>query len=187
MDAALEQFAERGYHNTGVADIAAALRMSHGTFYRYFESKRDILDQLITALIGRIAAAVGAEDGPGAAATLAEYRDQVRAIATALLGVAHEDPRIARVILLEATGVDGELTARILDLLDRLRELSSAYLRHGIEAGFLRSDLEIAGTARALNGIIYAGALHAIRADGAPGAGQFVDAAVRLMFDGISR
>jgi AcrR family transcriptional regulator len=185
LEAALDLFAERGYHDTGVADIASRLRMSHGTFYRYFESKRDILDHVIDELIARIAAAVATENAPGATSTLGEYRDQVRRIASALLDVVHEDPRIARLLLLEATGVDAQLTTRILDLLDALRSLTADYLRHGVEQGFLRAELDAVETARALNGMIYAGALHAVRGDG-QGDG-YLDAALALMFDGVSR
>jgi AcrR family transcriptional regulator len=187
LDAALELFAEQGYHATGVADIAARLRMSHGTFYRYFESKRDILDHVVAELTRRIADAVAAENAPGTAATLDEYRGQVRMIASLLLAVVHEDPRIARVLLFEATGIDRELTARILDLLDGLRSLTAEYLRHGIDAGFLRADLEPLETARALNGMVYAGALRTVQGDEvSANPAEYVDAAMRLMFDGVS-
>jgi AcrR family transcriptional regulator len=43
LDAALELFAERGYHQTSVPDIVQAAGVGHGTFYEYFRSRRDIL------------------------------------------------------------------------------------------------------------------------------------------------
>jgi AcrR family transcriptional regulator len=184
LDAALDLFAERGYHNTGVADIAARLRMSHGTFYRYFESKRDILDHVVARLARRIGDAISADNAPGTATTLNEYREQVARIASSLLAVVDDDPRIARVLLLEATGIDPELTARILDLIDGMRALTAEYLAHGVQAGFLRADLDVTETARALNGIVFAGALRAIRAAD-NGEHEFVAAALRLVFDGI--
>jgi AcrR family transcriptional regulator len=186
METALELFAERGYHHTGVADIAAKLRMSHGTFYRYFESKRDILDHVISEITRRVGIAVTAENSPGTAPTLEAYKRQARQIAASLLDVVHQDPRIAQVLLLEATGIDKEVTAQILDLLEAMREVTAQYLRHGVEAGFLRADLDVIETARAVNGIIYAGALHAIRADDADAPEQFVEAALAVIFDGIA-
>jgi AcrR family transcriptional regulator len=186
LEAALELFAERGYHSTGVADIASRLRMSHGTFYRYFESKRDILDYVVDGLVARIASAVAASDGVGAADSLEAYREQVRRIAEALVAVVHEDPRIPQILLFEATGIDEELTSRILREIDGLRALTAAYLQHGVEAGFLRADLDVPESARALNGIVYAGALDAIRSRDPKGARPYVAAALRLMFDGIA-
>ena len=47
--ASFDCFAERGYHATGIADIAARLGIGHGTFYRYFENKRDLLVKVIEA------------------------------------------------------------------------------------------------------------------------------------------
>lgn len=43
LDAALAMFAEKGYHETSVADIVQAAGVGHSTFYEYFRSRRDIL------------------------------------------------------------------------------------------------------------------------------------------------
>ena len=47
LQAAFIEFSERGYHQTAIADIAQRLGIGHGTFYRYFENKRDILEHVI--------------------------------------------------------------------------------------------------------------------------------------------
>ena len=44
---ATELILGKGYRNTSVADIVGALGLSHGTFYNYFDSRRDILDAVI--------------------------------------------------------------------------------------------------------------------------------------------
>ena len=184
LDAALELFSERGYHATGVADIAAELNMSHGTFYNYFASKRDILEQLVDEAARRIEDSVAKGGAPGRARSLPEFREQVQQIADALFATIREDPRLARLLLLEATAVDDQLTDRVLNLLDELRALTATYLRHGVAHGFLRRDLDAVETARALNGIVFAGALAASRDGDAPRG--YVDAAIRLAFEGIS-
>jgi AcrR family transcriptional regulator len=184
LDAALELFSERGYHATGVADIAAELNMSHGTFYNYFRSKRDILEQLVDEAAGRISAAVAEGGSPARATSLAEFRGQAQQIADALFATIRADPRLARLLLLEATAVDDDLTERVLTLLDQLRELTATYLRNGVERGFLRHDLDAVETARALNGIVFAGALAAARGGNAPAG--YSDAAMRLAFDGVA-
>jgi AcrR family transcriptional regulator len=47
LDAALRIFAERGYANTRLEDIAAAVGVTKGTIYHYFETKEDLLRKAI--------------------------------------------------------------------------------------------------------------------------------------------
>jgi len=49
MAAAAQQFAERGYHPTSVADIVDAVGVGKGVFYWYFPSKEDLLEELLRA------------------------------------------------------------------------------------------------------------------------------------------
>ena len=44
---ALTLFVERGYNETKIADIAAAVPMSMGLMFHYFESKEDLLLELV--------------------------------------------------------------------------------------------------------------------------------------------
>lgn len=48
MEVALELFAENGFHATSISQIAKKAGISKGLIYNYFESKKDILDELIT-------------------------------------------------------------------------------------------------------------------------------------------
>lgn len=48
MEAALEQFASKGFHSTSVADISKAAGISKGLLYNYFESKEALIKELIT-------------------------------------------------------------------------------------------------------------------------------------------
>ena len=104
IDASFECFAQRGYHATGIADIATTLGIGHGTFYRYFENKRDIIDHVIDDLVAKIISALATENAPDAASTLDEYRAQVGRIAEALPRIFFDDPRIPRVLLFETNG-----------------------------------------------------------------------------------
>ncbi|MFC6881427.1 MULTISPECIES: TetR/AcrR family transcriptional regulator [Actinomadura] len=59
-DAALELFAERGYENTTVLDIARRAGLAKSTFFRHFRDKREVLfgeDALTERLTTAIAAA----------------------------------------------------------------------------------------------------------------------------------
>ncbi|MGM0622204.1 MAG: TetR/AcrR family transcriptional regulator, partial [Bacteroidota bacterium] len=47
LDTALELFAENGFHATSMSQIAKKAGVSKGLAYNYFESKQDILDEII--------------------------------------------------------------------------------------------------------------------------------------------
>lgn len=186
ITAAFDCFAERGYHATGIADIAARLGMGHGTFYRYFENKRDIVEHVITDLIERITTALSAENAPTAVATLEDYRVQTERIGTVLAGILLEDPRIPRMLLLEAPGIDSDMADRVLGFHESAAELTAGYLRHGVELGYLRSDLDVNGTARAINGMILASILAGIATPDAREQRRLSEAIRRVMYDGIA-
>ena len=47
METALELFAENGFHATSISQIAKKAGISKGLIYNYFESKNDILEEII--------------------------------------------------------------------------------------------------------------------------------------------
>lgn len=188
VTAAFEEFSQRGYHDTGIADIAQRLGIGHGTFYRHFKNKRDILDHVVDGLLARILEALAAENAPDAVDTLDEYVEQCRRISGALSEIFSADPRVARMLLLEATSIDAELTERVLGLFDTATALTAAYFMHGRELGYLRADLDVDGTARAVVGVILANLLQGLRTPTDREAQRrTADAGLRLMFDGIAR
>jgi AcrR family transcriptional regulator len=187
VEAAFDEFSERGYHETGVADIARRVGIGHGTFYRHFENKRDILDHVIDQAIGRALGALTEENAPDATADLDEYRAQVVRIADTLYGLFADDLRAVRMIFLQMGGIDAELEKRLMDLISAAAKLSAGYLENGRERGFLRADLDAEATGEALVGLIVGGTLFAIRDEAEPERRlRFRDAAVAMMFDGVS-
>jgi len=46
LDAALQTFADRGFHGTSVPEVAAAARVGTGTLYRYFEHKEALVNEV---------------------------------------------------------------------------------------------------------------------------------------------
>jgi len=187
IDTAFVQFAERGYHATGIADIATELGIGHGTFYRYFSNKRDIIDHVIDDLAARIVGALGTENAPDAATTLDEYRAQIDRIGVALTHILVEDRRVAQLLLFHATGIDDELTARLYGLLDTADTLTAGYLEHGVELGYLREDLDTLNTARAVTGMLLAGIVHGLRDPDESAIAALNVAIRRLLVDGVRK
>jgi AcrR family transcriptional regulator len=69
VDAATDLFERNGYHETTIADIAAAADIGTRTFFSYFASKEEVLfpesDARVQAVVDAIAAR-GPDDGPTA-------------------------------------------------------------------------------------------------------------------------
>ncbi|MGO4612870.1 TetR/AcrR family transcriptional regulator [Nocardia sp. 2YAB30] len=187
IDTAFACFAENGYHATGIADIAGRLGIGHGTFYRYFSNKRDIIDHVIDDLAARIIDALGTENAPDAATTLDEYRAQIDRIGVALTGILTADRRVAQLLLFHATGIDDELTQRLYGLLDTADALTAGYLDHGVELGYLRADLDTANTARAVTGMLIAGIVHSMRDPDESAIAGLNQAIRRLLVDGVRK
>ena len=186
IDAAFACLAENGYHATGIADIAARLGIGHGTFYRYFENKRDIVEHVMDDLVAKILATLAADNAPDAVSTLDAYRDQSQRIGQALGRILLEDPRIPRMILLEAPGIDTAMGQRVLDFYALAASLTADYLKHGVDLRYLRSDLDVDGTAQAIVGMILGSALAAVQNPDPADQARLSAALRRVMYDGIA-
>lgn len=188
IQAAFEEFSARGYHQTAISDIAKRLGIGHGTFYRYFENKRDILEHVINDVSARIMAALSAENAPTATASLEDYREQTARIAKRLTGILAENPAMARLVLFEATSIDPQMTERLLDLLDWGGKLTAAYMENGVRLGFFREDMDTEATGHAVVGMILASVLRFLRApEDREEQKRLGEAIQRLLVDGVAR
>lgn len=64
MDAGLDAFAESGWHEASIDDIAARAGAGHGTFYLYFGNKQDLLLTLAYECADVMVGLVGELDPP---------------------------------------------------------------------------------------------------------------------------
>lgn len=186
VDAAYRLFAERGYHQTHVSTIAAELQLGHGTFYRYFENKLAIFVAVIDRVIARLSE-VTVGDPPGAESAAA-YREQVERIGARLFDVFTGDPHLARIVLVEAVGIDELVSARAEAAFSIMAAVTRAYLEHGVARGFLRAELDCERTARLINACILEGARGVLRAESGARSeegARWRSAAIALLFEGV--
>ncbi|MGW4244934.1 TetR/AcrR family transcriptional regulator, partial [Nocardia sp. NPDC004722] len=54
IEAAFEVFTAQGYEATAISQVAARAGIGQGTVYRYFGSKREILDHVIDLGVGKV-------------------------------------------------------------------------------------------------------------------------------------
>ena len=162
--AAYEVFAEKGYHASGIADIAEKLDLGHGTFYSYFDSKRDVLDHVLDYGVGEFLKALSIDDVESAT-TREELRAQV-------IGLGHrmyresidKDPRLPRLLVLEVSGIDEELLQRVLGLMESGIGMLVPVLADASRRGLLREDLDARSAARAMFGLMMSAILAETRA-----------------------
>ncbi len=180
LDAAERIFATKGYHESGIADIAAELGIGHGTFYRYFKNKHDIAVTILERVIQRIAE-LGLSEDPNAAETLEQYRGQVERILDKMLELADSQPDVVRFFHQQSLQVDSDRLGAALDMHAKFTEL---FLTNGVKKGFLRAELDIEATSQQLVALIFDGMRRAVRMD-AEGRRRWGKAGMALMFDGI--
>ncbi|MGD9973144.1 MAG: MerR family transcriptional regulator [Desulfatirhabdiaceae bacterium] len=66
IKAAIRVFSQKGYHQTKIADITGSLKISTGTFYLYYQNKRElfieVIDDVFRNIVGEAAAAIKGEN-----------------------------------------------------------------------------------------------------------------------------
>lgn len=138
LAAALDVFGDKGYHSTGVADILDHAGISRGTFYQYFESKRQVFEELLDETLEQIRAVLKPVDLADPHRTVYQ---QLRDNGMGLLMHLFKRPALARLILAEAPGVDAEIDKRLESFYDQVISLLEETLRFGQTVGLVR-DLD---------------------------------------------
>jgi len=186
LEEALTVFAEKGYHGANIADIARRLEMGHGTFYRYFENKHDIFIELINRVLQKLAVVL-TEQNPKEANSREEYRRQLEGIGETFMRLHWEDPRIGRLVFYEALGAGAE----VRQTLERMNDLSvlatQEYLKNGIDKGYMRANLDVSVTARALMAMVFEGCRQVVREpDPEQASRRWIAAVTAIILGGIT-
>lgn len=138
VDAAARIFNEQGFHRASMAEIAAAVGMLKGSLYYYFQSKDELLFEVILTPLQKLVDALEAVGGSDLPATEAVRQ----AIRRHVVMAAEYYPTLA-VIAQERFDFLGEpYRSRIMALHRRYRQLWLDLLRRGAAEGHLRGDLD---------------------------------------------
>jgi AcrR family transcriptional regulator len=154
LDAAYKVFAEKGYHNAGMADIAAEMNVGHGTIYRYFKNKLDLASCVIEDLIVKIGEVVTAEP-PESVTTLEEYRECLGRIGERFFDLLESNPELHQWLFYEALCIDESVTEKINAAFTLFAAYTELYLQNGIKRGFLRPDIHTHETSLAINAMLF--------------------------------
>ena len=123
--AALELFAERGYDETTLADVADAAGVSTRTIFAYFPCKEDILFCTLQVTRDALAQAL-ADRSPGT--------DALAALRQFVLSSAHEKSEVDRK-LWEVVAADPTLSSHKRARIGELQEVLAAAIAHDLGVG----------------------------------------------------
>jgi len=132
LQAALEVFAEKGYHRALVDDIVRASRTSKGAVYHHFPNKEALFLALVDEFAQRLAVTVAAAIA-GRQGALAK----VEGALMAALDTFARNERLARLILLEAVSLGAVYQAKRAEVHDRFAGLIRGYLDQAVQEGII--------------------------------------------------
>jgi len=129
---AREVFAKRGYARTTVDDIALEAGVARGTFYLYFDDKRDAFEELVDGFAGQIGASIVriVTDDPKRTVA-AQVLENIRAI----LGVCLAERTMTKILFTDAVGVDPEFEHKLTTFYDSVVQLLTESLKDGQALG----------------------------------------------------
>ncbi|HTM22614.1 MAG TPA: TetR/AcrR family transcriptional regulator [Kofleriaceae bacterium] len=136
VDAAKRCFASRGYHATTVDDITRAAGVAKGTFYLYFDEKREIYYEVIRTFMQLIK-----DIGSSIAATSSDPRDlfaRAERAARELMQVFLDNRELARLAYRESMGLDPELERMIAHFYREIAQVAARNIEVAIELGLIR-------------------------------------------------
>lgn len=154
LDAALESFGDNGYTTTTVKQICRSAELTERYFYESFRDRHACLVAVYGELAdAMLAAVVEVLESDRPLSTPEAADEQVGRALTAFIGYLAEDPRRARVVLIEVVGVSADLEQRRHDVLRRFAEMT-ATLVLGAEAAAASGRLTAVGLVGGVNHLL---------------------------------
>ena len=138
LDSAVAVFAEKGFYNAKVTDIAHKAGVAHGTVYLYFQTKEDILIQIFEEkfeeLVNYIFTEVGTEHNAVA---------KLRRLISIQMQMVETNPELTELMLLEARQSSKFILSSAISKIGDYCDKIEGILKEGIEEGLVRPDLDL--------------------------------------------
>lgn len=130
LSAAIDAFAERGFHATTTRDIAARANLSPAALYVHYPSKAALLAQISLhghrSTLALLEAALGSTTDPV---------DQLHAVVADFVRWHAEHHRTARVVQYELAALPDDARTQVAHLRRRIEQLVEEIIRDGTAAG----------------------------------------------------
>jgi AcrR family transcriptional regulator len=182
LRAAISVFAAKGYNRASVSDIIAGADVARGTFYLYFEGKREIFAELVDVLTVRLINCMKRVDlTPGASPWLDQIRANLIRISTVLI----EERELTQILYEHGMGLDDDLDQKIRQFYAALNRQTEGALRLGQDMGLVRRDLSPALAAWYVVGAVKEVMYHLALAPEAGAAERVIDELIVFSTQGL--
>jgi TetR/AcrR family fatty acid metabolism transcriptional regulator len=149
LDAAIRVFAQRGFTQCRVSDIAEEAGVAYGLVYHYFGSKDAVLDTLFLERWDVMVELIGDIDRQQIPA-----RDKLYAIASFIVDSYRHDPDLMKVIIVEVTRAANSFGQTHLDVIRKAYARIGDIVASGQADGEFRTDITPQFAALAFYGAI---------------------------------
>ena len=137
IDAALDVFAEKGFHNATIAEIARKAHVSEATVYEYCGSKEDLLfsipEEITRSSVERVESILPFIKG-------AENR--LRAVVYGYYQVYRDNPQYSSLVLLDLKHNRKFMQTEGYHMVRKAAGILLGVIKEGIESGEFKSDIE---------------------------------------------
>jgi AcrR family transcriptional regulator len=149
MEAAREVFSAKGYRAAGVSDILEIAGIARGTFYHYFDSKKDVFLELVESYFTEFELVLQdchkrlVEDFNAGVSVFEAWKKY----ALEVFRFHSKDPQLTLLVYREAMALDEHFSYRVDELSDMGTKYIAEDLRVMQERGLIsKGDVEIAAT-----------------------------------------
>ena len=152
LEAAVNVFAQKGYHETRVDDIVTESKTSKGSVYFYFPSKQDIFLGLIDTFSGLLESRLNE--------AIQNEKHGIQQMDSALqvsLNLFSQYRTLAKIVLIQAVGLGAAFEERRREINNRFTRIIQARLDRAVSEGSipaLRTDLAARIWVGALNEVV---------------------------------
>jgi AcrR family transcriptional regulator len=178
LDAAIDVFSSKGYHDTRVDEIVEKSATSKGSVYFHFPSKQSIflalVDRFADALERHVVEAIEHENAG---------IDRVRAALVACLELFGRYRLLAKILLVQASGLGAIFESKRQEVLDRFSALVQSYLDEAVALGEI-PPLDTEVTAHAWTGALNALIIRWVQT-GAPDPHRILKTLLPILLQGV--
>lgn len=181
LDAAAQIFREKGYHDALTAEIAERAGVVEGTIYRYFATKRDLLNMVVERAYEETIADF-ATQLHGITGTW----NQLRYLIWRHLKTIHDDPALSRLVQYEIKGDPDYRSSRVFQLNRAYTRRTVEIIEHAIRDGEFQSDVPISIIRDMIYGCVEHHTWSYVRGEGPLDAEKVADHITNMVYRGLT-